>query len=122
MIKYIIDAFCNRRNVVYGLVFHKKFDWSKQKQGYVYLVLCKSCWKSSLHLSYEKLVDNDSSISFNTDEIDSHIFYSVPTSFFVIDERIPRIIRELIAEAEGCVKMNFLNSAHLPAHERQFMN
>ncbi len=45
-------------------------------------------------------------------ELDEHIFFSVPTSFFVIDERIPRIIRELITEAEGCVKMNFLTGAY----------
>jgi len=38
-------------------------------------------------------------------------FYSVPTSFFVMDERIPRVIRELITEAEGSLKMNFLTGA-----------
>jgi predicted DNA-binding protein YlxM (UPF0122 family) len=44
-------------------------------------------------------------------DIDSEIFYSVPTTFFVIDERIPHIIRELISEAEGCLKMNYLTGA-----------
>jgi hypothetical protein len=44
-------------------------------------------------------------------DIDSKIFYSVPTSFFVIDSRIPKVLRELITEAEGCVKMNFLTGA-----------
>jgi hypothetical protein len=44
-------------------------------------------------------------------EIDSNLFYSVPTSFFVLDDRIPRILRELITEAEGCLKMNFLTGA-----------
>jgi hypothetical protein len=43
--------------------------------------------------------------------IDSKVFYSVPTSFFVIDNRIPRIIRELITESEGCLKMNYLTGA-----------
>ncbi|MFC2008235.1 hypothetical protein ACFLT0_00900, partial [Chloroflexota bacterium] len=37
--------------------------------------------------------------------------YSVPTSFFVIDSRIPSAIRELITEAEGCLKMNYLTGA-----------
>lgn len=43
--------------------------------------------------------------------IDSCIFYSVPSSFFVLDERIPKIIRDLISEAEGCLKMNYLTGA-----------
>lgn len=44
-------------------------------------------------------------------DLDSKIFYSVPTSFFVLDNRIPEIVRELISEAEGCLKMNFLTGA-----------
>ena len=44
-------------------------------------------------------------------DIDSLIFYSVPTSFFTIDQRIPKVIRELVCEAEGCMKMNFLTGA-----------
>jgi hypothetical protein len=44
-------------------------------------------------------------------DLDSHFFYSVPTSFFVVDSRIPNIIRELITEAEGCIKMNYLTGA-----------
>lgn len=44
-------------------------------------------------------------------DIDAPIFYSVPTSFFVLDDRIPSVVRELITEAEGCLKMNFLTGA-----------
>jgi hypothetical protein len=66
-----------------------------------------------MHLSFENiLLWNGVRYYFNTEmDIDSCIFFSVPTSFFVIDERIPRIIRELITEAEGCIKMNFLTGA-----------
>jgi hypothetical protein len=35
----------------------------------------------------------------------------VPTSFFVLDDRIPSVIRDLITEAEGSRKMNFLTGA-----------
>ena len=38
-------------------------------------------------------------------------FYSVPTSFSVLDERVPRILRELTTEAEGCLKSNYLTGA-----------
>ena len=41
-------------------------------------------------------------------DLDSFFFYSVPTSYFVLDERIPSILRELFAEAAGCLKGNFL--------------
>lgn len=44
-------------------------------------------------------------------DLDEKFFYSVPTSFFVLDTRIPRILRDLITEAEGCLKSNFLTGA-----------
>ncbi len=122
--KYFIDKyvyncpFCNRRNVQYAIISKGKFDWSNAKECFHYKVKCSSCEKVSMHLSYEDIVnqtfDPVSKYSFDFFEdtdIDSKIFYSVPTSFFVMDSRIPRIIRELITEAEGCLKMNFLTGA-----------
>jgi len=47
----------------------------------------------------------------NPIDLDSHFFYSVPTSFFVLDERVPKILRELLTESEGCLKSNFLTGA-----------
>lgn len=65
-----------------------------------------------MHLSFEPLLNTGRNIyKFKDCELDSQIFYSVPTSFFVIDSRIPFILRELITEAEGCIKMNFLTGA-----------
>jgi hypothetical protein len=43
--------------------------------------------------------------------LDDSFFFSVPTSFFVLDERIPRPLRELLIEAQGCQKSNFLTGA-----------
>jgi len=43
--------------------------------------------------------------------LDKAFFYSVPTSFFVLDERVPRILRELLTEAEGSLKSNYLTGA-----------
>lgn len=45
------------------------------------------------------------------DALDRAFFYSVPTSFFVLDERVPRVLRELLTEAEGCLKSNYLTGA-----------
>ncbi len=121
--KYFIDPdvyncpFCNRRHVSYSIQSSYVFNWSNTKQCVVLFVKCHSCDKESMHLSYDEIRDKHpinlyrmNSFAPNID-IDSHIFYSVPTSFFVIDNRIPKEIRELVSEAEGCLKMNFLTGA-----------
>jgi hypothetical protein len=120
--KYFIDShiyncpFCNRRHVAYEMTGYDVFNWANMKQCWVYFVRCRSCLRTSMHLSYDKLLSSspfgEDMLQFKDElDLDSLIFYSVPTSFFVMDERIPRIIRELIAEAEGSLKMNFLTGA-----------
>lgn len=118
--KYFIDEtvyncpFCNRRHVAYTLQKWFQFDWSKNKKCFLCLVQCNSCDKVSMHLSYSDIIYHNpygkDRLKSNFD-IDSHIFYSVPTSFFVVDKRIHKILRELITEAEGCLKMNYLTGA-----------
>jgi hypothetical protein len=44
-------------------------------------------------------------------ELDDAFFFSVPTSFFVMNDEIPRKLRDLVTEAEGCLKSNFLTGA-----------
>ena len=123
--KYFIDAhsyncpFCKRGHVSYDVTSVHTFHWSFDKTCYVYFVVCKSCQHVSMHLSYVVLVTvtnignfRQLTTTFRKDvDLDSQIFYSVPTSFFVIDDRIPKVLRELITEAEGCLKMNFLTGA-----------
>ena len=116
--KYFIDAhvyncpFCNRRNVRYKVADTFRFDWTGTKKCFGYLVYCASCKNTSMHLSFKFFMDSDfPRFSGTIKDIDSKIFYSVPTSFFVMDDRIPKIIRELITESEGCLKMNFLTGA-----------
>jgi hypothetical protein len=119
--RYFVDnntyncPFCNRRNVAYTLKNTSKFDWSNKKECFLFLVECSSCHKKSLHLSFDSIhqyVGGAGGWQFNSDiNIDNHIFYSVPTSFFVVDNRIPKVLRELIVEAEGCLKMNYLTGA-----------
>lgn len=117
--KYFIDdkiyncPFCNRRNVHYKNLGYSGFNWSTSKICSIWRVKCTSCDYVSMHLTFEELQDpNWGSVRFRSDiDLDSAFFYSVPTSFFVVDSRIPRVIRELITEAEGCVKMNFLTGA-----------
>lgn len=122
--KYFIDnsvyncPFCNRRNLHYSLLKKNKFNWSRNKVCFIFLVECSHCEKVSMHLSYEDITQSGPTefgkryYRFNKGiDIDSKIFYSVPTSYFVMDSRIPSIIRESITEAEGCLKMNFLTGA-----------
>ena len=47
----------------------------------------------------------------SSESLDDQFFYSVPTSFFVLDQRIPKILRNLLTEAEGSLKSNFLTGA-----------
>jgi len=119
--KYFIDAhvyncpFCNRRNVSYSLESLQSFDWTDGKKCYLYFAACSSCGGKSMHLSYEEIATYNALYGgqylFHVDDIDSKIFYSVPTSFFVLDSRIPSVIRELVIEAGGCLKMNFHTGA-----------
>jgi hypothetical protein len=72
-----------------------------------------------MHLSYQEVEvqhvgyygDRANEYRFSIDQgtvLDDFFFYSVPTSFFVLDERVPKVLRELLVEAEGCLKSNFL--------------
>lgn len=105
--------FCNRRHVVYGNLGYETFNWSNDKVCAIWRVKCGSCTKISMHLTFTDVnggVSGYSAFKSGVD-LDAAFFYSVPTSFFVIDDRIPRVIRELISEAEGCVKMNYVTGA-----------
>jgi len=116
--KYFIDTtiyncpFCNRRHVSYTSEGYEAFDWSKDKTCAIWRVRCDSCGKTSMHLTFQNIRHPQYPNRFKDGvDLDSVFFYSVPTSFFVIDRRIPTTIRELITEAEGCAKMNFLTGS-----------
>ena len=116
--RYFVDGsvwncpFCNRRHVAYTVQKLYSFDWSTERKCWVWFVMCNSCANTSMHLTYENVRNPADSGSLSpTLDLDAAFFYSVPTSFFTIDTRVPKIIRELITEAEGCVKMNFLTGA-----------
>ncbi|HET7545475.1 MAG TPA: hypothetical protein VFK05_36660 [Polyangiaceae bacterium] len=126
--RYFIDdhvyncPFCNRRNVAYYVTNWFTFHWTATKKCMVVFVRCESCKYISMHLTYSVLGfelvmrrDKDSIFHFKDlkqgQPIDELFFYSVPTSFFVINEHVPKILRELVTEAEGCLKSNFLTGA-----------
>lgn len=120
--KYFIDPhkyncpFCKRNHVSYSLSQTTDFDWSEKKKCYAYIVSCNSCSKESLHFSYEDIRERDQYGSprgrFREKiDIDSKMFFSQPSSFFALDERIPREIRELIFEAEKSRQANLLVGA-----------
>ncbi len=120
--KYFIDnktfncSFCNRRNVIYSIKEIFNFDWSETKTVYGFIAKCSSCHKESMHLASDQLCDWNQLeqkyyVRYSKSDIDDVVFYSVPSSFYVVDGRIPKIFRELITEAEGCLKMNYLTGA-----------
>ncbi len=127
--KYFIDEhiyncpFCNRRHVSYRIIDRFDFHWTVDKHCFGYLVKCESCSHQSMHLAFSEVSTRyvgeyvgESVYRYElSDEqradLDSLFFYSVPTSFFVMDSRIPTKLRELLTEAEGCLKSNFLTGA-----------
>jgi hypothetical protein len=112
---YVFNCpFCNRRNVHYWIREVFTFDWTDSKKCYGYLVKCSSCTKDSMHLTFENIgtyLHNGIRRFAIKENLDEKFFYSVPTSFFSLDERIPRVLRQLMTEAEGCLKGNFLTGA-----------
>ena len=65
-----------------------------------------------MHLTFEDISHPNNGNQFKRGiDLDAQFFYSVPTSFFVIDRRVPIVLRELVTEAEGCAKMNYLTGA-----------
>lgn len=125
--KYFIDnhvfncPFCNRRNVAYKMTHFRQFDWTKDKKCYVHFAHCDSCSDVSMHLSFEEIpytfIGNNFYRFSEADELDEKFFYSVPTSFFILDNRVPESLRKLMTEAEGCLKSNFLTGAFVCARK-----
>jgi len=126
--RYFVDdhvyncPFCNRRNVKYSVVFCEHFDWTADKKCHLYIVLCSSCFNRSMHLAHEsshveRSIGSMSHQGYRFKKprgdglLDDVFFYSVPTSFFVLDDRIPKLLRGLLTEAEGSLKGNFLTGA-----------
>ncbi len=122
--KYFVDGdvyncpFCKRNNVKYSMVGYFRFDWSGNKECFGYLIQCSSCDKTSLHLSYQDLRAQQYTSRIGSGnyfsgvgEIDSKIFYSRPSSYFTLDNRIPDKIRQLIFEAEQSRQANLLVGA-----------
>jgi len=118
--KYFIDGniyncpFCNRRHVSYTIQSTHDFDWTDKKACRAIFVKCNSCEKQSMHLTFNEDLTYESrynALEFRGPKIDEEIFYSVPSSSHVVDARIPVVLRELLAEVEGCLKSNFLTGA-----------
>ena len=106
--------FCKRNNVSYSLIDTFSFHWGEYKTCYGYIVRCDSdgCEKTSMHLSFQELRRYSHSDQFMDGlDIDAALFFSQPTSYFVLDSRIPEKVRELIYEAENSRKSNYLVGA-----------
>lgn len=125
--KYFIDEyvyncpFCNRRNVRYTVPTAGSFDWSNDRDCYYFVARCSSCEKRSIHLSFEDMAEYSGSgyrlyppeggEGTPVKTIDELIIYSRPTSFFTIDSSIPKVVRDLIFEAEQALQFNLHTGA-----------
>lgn len=130
--------FCNRRSVKFKIVTRSSFNWNKEKKAFLFIIECqeKECLNHSLHLSFENLMvspydrhafsyppvrgifqgtlPREEKITNSAGEpalLDDCFFAHLPTSFFTIDERIPKVIREPLSEAQNCLKNKFLTGS-----------
>lgn len=128
--------YCNIRSVGYTVLNRGGFNWDDERTVYIYFIKCDNskCGNVSIHFSdYYWSVDSVSipfgsmptnfgelkgiegydnkTIAYAKTELDSLFFYHKPTSFFTIDDRIPKSIRELVSEAEGCKEIGFMVGA-----------
>lgn len=120
--KYFIDPhkyncpFCKRNHVSYSLVHTYKFDWTDKKGCYVHFIRCNSCQNRSLHFTFTEIREPDkygalTNYFKDSIDIDKNLFYSQPSSFFTLDDRLPKNIRDLIFEAEKSRQSNLLTGA-----------
>lgn len=118
--KYFIDSetyncpYCKRNNVPYEIASYKKFDWNNAKKCFTYFTTCSSCKNTSLHWSWEDILQPTvSTYIFDNkiEDLDSQFFFHQPTSFFTLDSRIPERIRQLVNESEKCRSANSLVGA-----------
>lgn len=98
-----------------GLKFYLINPLSKEKETYTEGSLLSHGSKISLfsYTYYNKNVgwticEFDDCETLN---IDDEIILNIPTSFFTIDNRIPRVFRDLINEAEKCISNSCLTGA-----------
>ena len=106
--KYFIDEtvyncpFCNRRSVAYSVCSQNAFGWTDRETCYIYRVQCHSCYGISMHLSFEEIALSQAFrgsqfapfqfIIKDGEDLDSKFFYSVPTSFLGMDNKIPKYL------------------------------
>lgn len=108
--------FCNRRHVMYNNLGFQQFDWAPAKTCYAWFVKCRSCTRVSMHLTFDQVWASSGATTYWDQfspnvELDAAFFFHAPSSFFTLDERVPRVIRELVTEADACRKMNLLTGA-----------
>lgn len=128
--------FCGLRNTEYTILAILKHDLSMKKKGKIIFVRCNRCKKISVHFaSYDISYTYDTGeigvysvgeldflqhISFYNSkhdaspfdvDLDSKIYHSIPSSFFTMDERIPKKMRQLVDEAQECKKANLKTGA-----------
>lgn len=133
--------FCGLRNTEYTILAILEHDLSTTKKGKIIFTVCNRCRKVSVHFApydistsgwkAEKFgiykmglnsgtLDASYDISFHNSkndaspfdvDLDSKIYHSIPSSFFTMDERIPKKMRQLVDEAQECKKANLKTGA-----------
>ena len=74
----------------------------------MFVARCSSCKKDSMHLSFKELVFptevGSQFVQEFSQSLDDHIFYSVPSSYHVIDESIRRLSQRRAKDLRGAAQ------------------
>lgn len=119
---YAVFVECSHcHNVSMHLIKNDEFNslFLKNKENCNFYILSNNCTeletytKSSYNTNYFSLINTYGNSDGQVIPIccDENIILHIPTSFFTIDDRIPKKLRELINEAEKCIQNNCLTGA-----------
>ncbi len=125
---YFIDQnrfncpFCGMRSVNYKIEKMEKFNNKNNSTANIFFVKCAGCGKISIHFSDKLGIFQKQDYTYgsyynvfrlleetNGDKytLDQYFYHHIPSSFFTLDERIPRKVRDAFAEAQECKNSNF---------------
>ena len=79
-------------------------QWAHNNVGVQQFIAGSGVMGNSAHISFRNSQSNNDD-PFDID-LDSKIYHSIPSSFFTMDERIPKEMRKLFDEAQECKKAN----------------
>jgi hypothetical protein len=108
------DDDCSKKSLhlsFYDLMMRQPTSTKRASQSYIELPEPGLGCFSKVNNAYRTTEDIEIKNGKSNLTLDEIFFYHQPTSFFTIDNRIPKEIRKPLSESENCLRNNFLTGA-----------